>query len=136
MKLIFVIIALNLISGLAFSQNKSDENINVTTFALSEIPDSLSGCSCLFSNSKEEYDSDKFIYFDDIGDNCLISINNKILFLSQESDEYSNDYYTAYIQNKIQVDEGYESAVYKAELVIVDKKGNKKILKVYGLCGC
>lgn len=136
MKRIFVIIALNLISGLAFSQNKSAENINVTTFTLSEIPDSLSGCSCLFSNSKEEYDSDKFIYFDDIGDNCLISINSNILFLSQESDEYSNDYYTAYIQNKIQVDEGYESTVYKAEIVIVDKKGNKKIFKVYGLCGC
>ncbi len=136
MKLIFVIVALNLISGLAFSQQESEGNIDVTTFTLSEIPDSLTGCSCLFSNSREEYESNKFIYFDDIGDNCLISINGKIVFLIQEDDKYINEYYTVYIQNKKQVSEGYETTIYTAEFVIVDKKGNKRKYSVYGLCGC
>lgn len=118
------------------SCNSKKEKIDITTFSLSEIPSSLYGCSCLFSNSKEEYESEKYIYFDDFGDNCLISIDNKIVFLKPEGDKYKNEYYTAYIQNKIQIDEGYESTTYNAELVLIDKKGNKQIYKVYGLCGC
>jgi hypothetical protein len=121
---------------IALSCNSQKEKIDITTFELSEIPESLYGCSCLFSNSKEEYDSEKYIYFDDFGDNCLISIDSKIVFLKPEEDKYKNENYTAYIQNKIQIDEGYESTTYNAELVLVDKKGNKQIYKVYGLCGC
>jgi hypothetical protein len=121
---------------IALSCNSPKEKIDITTFELSEIPESLYGCSCLFSNTKEEYESEKYLYFDDFGDNCLISIDNKIVFLKPEGDKYKNEYYTAYIQNKIQIDEGYESTTYNAELVIVDKKGYKQIYKVYGLCGC
>ncbi len=121
---------------ITLSCNNQKEKIDITTFELSEIPESLYGCSCLFSNSKKEYDSEKYIYFDDFGDNCLISIDSKIVFLKPEEDKYKNENYTAYIQNKIQIDEGYESTTYNAELVLVDKKGNKQIYKVYGLCGC
>ncbi|GAB7256482.1 hypothetical protein [Polaribacter sp. OB-PA-B3] len=121
---------------IALSCNNQKDKIDITTFDLSEIPESLYGCSCLFSNSKKEYDSEKYIYFDDFEDNCLISIDSKIVFLKPEEDKYKNENYTAYIQNKIQIDEGYESTTYNAELVLVDKKGNKQIYKVYGLCGC
>ena len=121
---------------ITLSCNSQKEKIDITTFDLSEIPESLYGCSCLFSNSKKEYDSEKYIYFDDFEDNCLISIDSKIVFLKPEEDKYKNENYTAYIQNKIQIDEGYESTTYNAELVLVDKKGNKQIYKVYGLCGC
>ena len=121
---------------IALSCNSQKEKIDISTFELSEIPESFYGCSCLFSNTKEEYEAEKYIYFDDFGDNCLISIDNKIVFLKPEGDKYKNEYYTAYIQNKIQIDEGYESTTYNAELIIVDKKGNRRIYKVYGLCGC
>tara|TARA_R110001583_G_C5392534_1_gene384869 strand:- start:71 stop:469 length:399 start_codon:yes stop_codon:yes gene_type:complete len=121
---------------IALSCNIQKEKIDISTFELSEIPESLYGCSCLFSKSKQEYDAEKYMYFDDFGDNCLISIDNKIIFLKPEGDKYKNEYYTAYIQNKIQIDEGYESATYNAELIIVDKKGNRRIYKVYGICGC
>ncbi len=121
---------------MVFSCSNHKEGIDLSTFTLSEIPDSLSGCSCLFSNSKKEFDANTYIYFDDVGDNGLISMKGKILFLNMENETYRNDHYTAYIQNKIQIDEGDESAIYNAELVIVDKQGNKRIYSVYGLCGC
>ena len=122
------------LTGLSCHTKK--EKGSITEFNLSAIPDSLYGCSCLFSNSKKEYESDKFIYFDDLVDHCLISINHEIVLLQKENDKYSNDAYTAYLQNKIQIDEGYESAIYHAELVIIDKKGGKSTYKVYGICGC
>jgi hypothetical protein len=120
----------------ALSCHPKKEKVSITEFNLTEIPDALSGCSCLFSNSKKDYESDKFIYFDDLGDHCLISVNHEIVLLQKENDKYSSDAYTAYLQNKIQIDEGYESAIYQAELVIIDKKGGKSTYKVYGICGC
>ncbi|SNR74060.1 hypothetical protein SAMN04488009_3523 [Maribacter sedimenticola] len=120
----------------ALSCNDPKGKINSTAFELSEIPEYLYGCSCLFSKTKEEFESEKYIYFDDFGDNCLISIDNKIIFLKPNGNNYSDAYFTAYIQNKIQIDEGYENTSYNAELIIVDKKGNKQIYNVYGLCGC
>ena len=121
---------------IVLSCNNKIAKINVTTFELSEIPSSLYGCSCLFSNSKEEYESGKYIYFDDFGDNSLISINNEVIYLKKENGKYKNDYFTVFVQNKIQVGKGYESTTYKAELVIVDENDNKNIYIIYGLCGC
>ena len=125
-----------LIVFVVLSCNKQKATINLSTFTLSEIPDELAGCSCAFSKSKEDYESEKFIYFDDLGYTCLLSIDNTLVFLKGEKDQYKNEVYTAFIQNSIQIDEGYESTTYTAELVIKDAKGNEQVVPVYGLCGC
>lgn len=119
-----------------FSCNKNQKKIAISKFSLEEIPESFMGCSCLYSNSKESYDSGKYIYFDDFGDTAIISIHGNLVFLKFSKDKYSNGDYTVYIQNEVQVDEGYETTTYNAELVTLDNEGNKSIYKVYGVCGC
>ena len=42
---------------IALSCNSQKEKIDISTFELSEIPESFYGCSCLFSNTKEEYEA-------------------------------------------------------------------------------
>lgn len=108
--------------------------MELTHFELSDIPDTFYGCSCVFSVSKEEYQYGHFLYFDDLGDNCLISVNDSIIFLEGDGEKYRNDDYTVYLQNKTEVNE--LSSFLTAELIILDKQGNKRSCMVYGLCGC
>lgn len=110
--------------------------IDLTHFELTDIPDTFYGCSCMFSSSKQEYQAGQYLYFDDLGDNCLISINNKIIVLEGDGEKYNNDEFSVYLFNRTQVDEGYESSVLTAELIIEDKQGNEQTYRVYGICGC
>lgn len=129
------------------STSKSTElKINVTAF--SEIPEELQGCSFVFSKSKEAYLNNKFLYFDDMGENAIISIDNKIQKLRKKStfiegeDEneitvYSNDLYSVYVGSKVYIGETEEEGqVYSALLVITDNKGNKVKVELYGEGGC
>jgi len=136
MRIITILTVFIISISIAYSQEIEPRSINLTSFKLSEIPDSLTGCSCLFSASIEKYNSDDFLYFDDIGNNCIISIDNEVLLLKSKDDKYYNETYTVYIQNKKEIGKGYESTEYNAELVIIDKKGNKTVTKIYGICGC
>ncbi len=131
MKKNIIAFALSLTFGVVFSQEKKDEKIEITTFNLSEIPKSLYGCSCIYANSKLEYQADKYMYFDDLGKNCLISIDSKIVSLEKEGDVFKNGKYTVFIENITETDEANN-----ADLIIIDKKGNKKLYRVYGKCGC
>lgn len=118
--------------------NQSNDIINLTPFKLSAIPDSLYGCSCLYSDSKSNYESDNYLYFNDMGANCMISINKKIIFLSQvEEDIYENDYYKVLIEEiQILSTEGEGSEI-SATLVVIDlKNGDEITKKIYGICGC
>lgn len=113
--------------------------INLTTF--SSIPDELDGCSCIFSESKSEYDSSHFLYFDDMGTTCLISVDNKVIVLkpkniTAEIAEYSNDEYTVYIKDKKSIGSEYENEYITGELVVKNKNGTVVTKKVYGNCGC
>ncbi len=119
--------------------NQADSVINLTSF--SSIPDSLAGCSCIFSESENKYNANSYLYFDDLGTVCLISIDNKIVVLkpvkiTEVISEFANDEYTAYIQNKKNIGSGAESATMTGELVVKNKKGAIITKKVYGVCGC
>lgn len=114
----------------------------------------ISGCSCSYSLSKEdyeshddEYDAKNLIYINDLGTNGLIYIDDKPLLLKSLPADPNlplNDYkytdshkrYTVYTQNAVAVDEGYENTFFETELVIEDQQGQRKIVPVYGSCGC
>lgn len=124
-------------------QNES-QIFSITTF--SSIPDKFAGCSVLFGQTKVKYKAKKFLYFDDMGTNAIISINGKIHFLNNNSsfkegeDEviiYSNDEYSAYIHLKKYLgDSSEESQIYSAELLVKSKNGQEVKVTVYGEGGC
>jgi hypothetical protein len=113
--------------------------INLTSF--SSIPDSLSGCSCIFSESESKYEASNYLYFDDMGTACLISVDNKLIVLkpikiTEELSEFSNGEFTAYIQNKKKLRSSEQSTIITGELVVKNKNGATVTKKVYGVCGC
>ena len=132
--LIFILIFL---TSCSYFQRDNKNKFEITTFKLSQIPVDLYGCSCAFSINKENYTQNTFIYFDDFTDNCIISINNEIMYLkSTESEKYCNENYCAYIQNKKLIGKVDETETYSAELVIIDIHGKVIKINVYGICGC
>lgn len=130
------LISLCLLVLISLSFAINSDPITLTKFRLADIPDSLSGCSCLFATSESDYENDQFIYFDDIGDNCVISVDQEIIVLKPHGDGYSDRKLKVLIQNKNEIGSGYESTEYKAELIIIDHLDNTKMLQVYGICGC
>ena len=119
-------------------QDQQDEPIKLTFFTLSSIPDSLYGCSCLFSESKSQYNKEQYLYFNDMGINCLISINNEILYLKCIKEEiYENESYKVIIQNRNILSSAGEGSELTAEIVVLDKNSGLKTTKrIYGICGC
>lgn len=116
-------------------------DFNVTVF--STIPEEYAGCSYLFAETKENYKAKKYLYFDDFGTTCLISINNETITLKKNAIKgddvviYSNDTYTTYIHKIKNIGQnGEENQIYMAELVITNKAGQVVIKKIYGEGGC
>lgn len=127
----------------SISKTKLNVNtaFNVTVF--STIPEEYAGCSYLFAETKENYKAKKYLYFDDFGSTCLISINNETITLKKKAIKgddvviYSNDTYTTYIHKiKNAGQNGEENYIYTAELVITNKAGQVVIKKIYGEGGC
>ena len=77
-----------------FSCNKSEQFSKIQSAATSEVlrntagilkletfdfPNDIEGCSCYFSKSKEDFDSEKYIYADDYGKKAVIKIDGKFI---------------------------------------------------------
>jgi len=109
--LLYIIILATLFYGCLLETEEQSTSVTnnsiVTAFNLNDITDSLSGCSCLFSESQEKYDADEFLFFDDIGDNCIISINNQLLILQSKGEKYGNEKINVSIENKKEIGQGY-----------------------------
>ena len=139
-RLLYIVILFTIIYGCSpdnVQQFTSEiKNPKVTAFNLNDIPDSLSGCSCLFSESQEKYQANEFLFFDDIGDNCIISINEQILILQSNGEKYGTGKIKVSIENEIEIGQGYESREIEAELIIEMQNGQIFKQKVYGICGC
>ena len=126
-------------NGKKLTNEQPTDNLNLTSFSLKSIPDTLYGCSCMFSESETKYNSGEYLYFNDLTSNCIISINNTVLFLKFiKEDIYENESYKVTIQNKKKLSSGGDGADYSADIVVLDKNsGIKTILKkVYGVIGC
>jgi hypothetical protein len=118
--------------------------IRLTTF--DKIPSEYDGCSYLFAENSKKLKESKFIYFDDFGTVCLISVNDKTLILDKvsvlkenksEITVYSNEEFSAFIHNiNVGSKLGPESYNYTAELVVKDKHGQIVKMQISGEGGC
>jgi hypothetical protein len=119
------------------------KQIAIDTF--STFPSEIDGCSCYFSNDKNELKSGRYIYADDYGPNAFISIGGHFIkFSLLKSDTLIGGYSIQIFNN-----EKYEMTVKKKQVGQLDetwqqqgtltiKLGEKVIYKkdFYGECGC
>lgn len=129
-------------SGIKDSEKESSQGnneINLTTFTISSVPDTLSGCSCWLCESKNQDIPRKYFFYSDMGPNCIISVNSKILLLKSlnQDDEYENETYKVIIRNKKVISSEGEGSEMTAEIVVTNKSSGKETIKhLYGGCGC
>jgi hypothetical protein len=123
------------------------QKMALDTFSFKDIPDSLHWASCLCSDNKIGFDSNKFIfYFLTSGPKyAVISVNHKFNYLrvvSTDSSLYSNDTYTITLSKTISdrddlgenTDEG---DIYRliGKMTVKNKEGQSISLPLYGTCG-
>ncbi|WP_242921548.1 hypothetical protein [Pontibacter liquoris] len=121
----------------------TNAGINIDTF--SEFPPEIEGCLCSFSNSKNDFESRKYIYVDDYQGNAFISINGDLKkFILSNSQKVSDEHYiTTWTSEGYEVILDYKQVGQEEETwqqkgtMRVKAKGAKELVKeLYGECGC
>lgn len=151
-----ILIAITLTFLFACGQSNSNNNVTqvdntitdsqiLTIDTFSKFPPEIDGCACYFSNNETEFESKKYIYADDYGNNSFVSINGVMnKFIISKSDTlpnnhsielWTNDKYelTIDIQQVGQLDETWQQ---KGTLKLKSKSGQTIVKNIYGECGC
>lgn len=128
------------------SQNKPVDSSSVTAFRLGTFgfPPEAEGCSCYFSENREELENQNYIYVDDYGNNAFLKINGKQVKIKMNEGDFdpdnfsktiSNDDYTVKINGK-KVNELEEVMMFQGTMTVENKNGESVTTPIYGECGC
>lgn len=115
--------------------------INLETFG---FPAEVNGCSCYFAKNKEDFDTEKYVYIDDYGNNAFLKIDGKPIKIEMKEGDFDPDNFSKVIKNdditvSIQgkkVNELEEVMMFEGTMTVENKKGEKTITPIYGECGC
>ncbi|WP_312819950.1 hypothetical protein [Kaistella carnis] len=115
--------------------------INLETF---KFPAEVSGCSCYFAKTKEDFENEKYIYIDDYGNTAFLKIDGKDVKIPMKEGDFDpenfgkvikNDDITVTIQGK-KIKELEEVMMFEGTMTVENKKGEKTVTPIYGECGC
>ena len=116
--------------------------LTLDTFSAHDIPDSLLGNSCTYSQTKADYKANKFILFVQGGgpEYAVISINHKINFLRMDTANhttmaYTSSTYTITVQTNQGKQTGEESSRSTGEMTVKNKRGDSTHVLLFGECG-
>jgi len=97
------------------------------------IPPNVTGCSCIFAKSKEEFEKKKFIFIN-TGQISILSIKNELVSWNPYgSDDAPFQVITTY-SSENQIDQ--ELKELEGKIIITSNDGSTITLPVYGQCGC
>jgi hypothetical protein len=125
------------------SSQDTGKKVVLDTFSI--FPTEVEGCSCYFSNNKEEFKNRRYIYVDNYDSSAYIKINGlfKRFTLLEEKEVGPNHYIKRFkdgnleltldIEQVGQVDETWQQ---KGTLRISSVKGGGFTKDIYGECGC
>ncbi|HOF16813.1 MAG TPA: hypothetical protein PLF32_08365 [Bacteroidales bacterium] len=150
MKISFVEVIIFVVSALCSIQaqdvfikkQKHDTTKKIHLESFSDLPDEIDGCSCYFSISQEDLESERYIFVNDFAALAFVKIEGKLIrFELQNHDEKRNIYY--YIHNddtmKVEIIKKItnkdEAVVIQGLITISTVKGCIK-QKFTGECGC
>jgi hypothetical protein len=143
---LLVLIPLVLVScGNKSSSNQSNQivtnprKLELDTFSLKDIPDSLDGASCIYSETKQDFEKNRFILFFQVGSNyAIIKIHKTLYFLKAGLDstyDYSNTTYSVTINTLSGKNISNECIEDTGKMTLKSKDGQTVNLNLYGTCG-
>jgi len=108
-----------------------EEDFEITT--IEGIPSAIKGCSCIFSRTQEDFENNKYIFFN-TGKISILSVNGELLTWSPFSEEESP--YTIITTYSSEERMGSERKAFEGEIIITSKNGESTKFPIYGQCGC
>lgn len=109
------------------------------------FPSEVEGCSCYFSESKNDFQNEKFVYVDDYGNNAYIKIDGKLIKIPMEEGDFDPSNFNKSIENADyrinmtgkKINELDETMMFEGKMTVENKKTGKKFTTpIYGECGC
>lgn len=109
------------------------------------MPAQVEGCSCYFSDTKENFENERYIYVDDYGNSAYLQIARKMIKIPMEEGDFDPSNFNKTIENgdfKVimsgrKVNEMDEVMMFAGEMTVENKKtGEKTTSPIYGECGC
>lgn len=109
------------------------------------MPPQVEGCSCYFSDTKENFENEQYIYVDDYGNSAYLQIAGKMIKIPMEEGDFDPSNFNKSIENsdfKVKmsgkkVNEMDEVMMFAGEMAVENKKtGDKTTSPIYGECGC
>ncbi len=158
MRKLIVIVA---VSMCIISCKKDKENINVNSSANIEnttqkgsilieelpFPEEVTECACYFAKDQSDFNSEKYIYVDDAGENAFAKLDGerrtmKLISSSSFEDDSesiikeieSNEYKISIKAKKIK--ENPEAMVFEGTMTVEQPTGEKVTTPIYGECAC
>ena len=127
--------------SLAISPVENSNELQLESFG---FPPEVSGCSCYFSATKEDFENEKFIYIDDYGNNAYIKIGGNMIKIEMKEGDFDpenfskiikNDDFTITISGR-KLKEQPEVMLFQGTMTVENKNGEKTTSPIYGECGC
>ena len=115
--------------------------INLTVF--SSTPSFIVGCSSTYAETREDFLASRYLYADDLGTQCTISVADRPLVLKAVSkldpayfSQYANEEYTVSIKIEKTAPGQRGAETVEGTLVVQRKNGPTVTIAIYGERGC
>jgi len=115
--------------------------LTLDIFSGNDVPDSLWGAGCAYSENKQDFDSNRLILSFPLGwpNYAVIKVNNAINILKGTSNnepyDYSNGTYSITIQTSSGKSLSDEQTEDTGKMIIKNKYGQSLTVNLYGSCG-
>lgn len=109
------------------------------------MPPQVEGCSCYFSDTKENFEKEEYIYVDDYGNSAYIQMEGEMIKIPMEEGDFDPSNFSKTIENanyKVtmigkKVNELDEVMMFAGAMTVENKQTGLKITSpIYGECGC
>ncbi len=109
------------------------------------MPPQVEGCSCYFSDTKENFENEQYIYVDDYGNSAYVQLAGKMIKIPMEEGDFDPSNFNKTMENgdfKVtmygkKISEMEEVMMFSGEMTVENKKtGEKTTSPIYGECGC
>ena len=121
---------------------KVNSGIKLESFPM---PAEVEGCSCYFSENKEQFGNEKYVFVDDYGKNAYFKLDQKMIKIPINEDgfepanfskNFENADYKVSITGK-KIDEMDETMMFQGKMTVENiKSGEITSTPIYGECGC
>ena len=121
---------------------KVNSGIKLESFPM---PAEVEGCSCYFSENKEQFGNEKYVYVDDYGKNAYFKLDQEMIKIPIKEDGFEPANFSKNFENAdykvsitgTKIDEMDETMMFQGKMTVENiKSGEITSTPIYGECGC